>query len=356
MAKIVVKLLPRPNQPPLVLSRPHIMTWQLYDPATEQRVEWQFDQMILLDHLPRFNPLLAANGEQMVAIVQQDLDRTDIFTAEYQLVVVNTKTGEWKVLSDSASWPELPNLHPLAWQGQTLYFQQVDHAQQHQWLWQVQLGSEFRPEILLEIPLTLATAFTNKPDAAQVLVSPNQRWLLYTEVNAQNGMTVHILDLVQHQRHTLQLPLESARSQYWFSPAGNHLALTIRDYATNTDYLALYDFEQQQLYQLDYAQHFGFAQPFLWSPDGHWLAVLFNDFSAHEQIYLFDVEQAQLVAQTKLDPLWEPIALMNDGQTLLTRFSNRNTIQKMQLIDSEWQVIWRLPIESNSDIVYVYPR
>ncbi|XSG75708.1 hypothetical protein ACP8Y2_01655 [Herpetosiphon llansteffanensis] len=360
LAKIVVALLPRPNQPPLVVSRPEIMTWQLYDPATEQLVEWQFDRMILLDQSGVFNPILSANGEQLMAIVQQDLSSTDEFTATYQLVAVHTKTGAWKVLADSADWPDLAHMRLLAWQGQQIYFHQLKEEQTHQSIWRVELGAAFQPEKIVTLRATLATPFTEWPADAEVVVSPNQRWLLYPFVNDAYGITVQILDLVQQQSHSLQLPLNSRgwAERAWFSPAGDHVALTIRDYATQTDYLALYDFDQQQLYQLDYARHYGFSRPFLWSPDGHWLALVFNDFSPAEDVYIFDVAQAQLAAKTKLDSMWSPIALDNAGQTMLADVYRRGVFEQLQLTAAEWQPTWRIQLTTTArnGIRYVYPR
>ncbi|KPL91988.1 hypothetical protein [Herpetosiphon geysericola] len=350
------KLFERYNQPPLVLHHPKSKTWQLVDLVSQQTVEWEFEKILSDESF--INSILAPNYQSMVALVGQDLRSNDQFTGASQLLQINTQTGAWNVLADSRSWPELKWSTPLAWQGDSIYFLQA--SKNPQLLWRVQLGPPFQAEKIAEIPAIVA----NIPDVssailARVYVSPNQRWLIYPLATANKTMVLRVLDLVKQQSHDIALPLMPlAADDLSFSPEGNSFAFMLPT-AEGRSAPALYQFEQQRWYQLDSGEYFESGEsPFLWSPDGHWLLLDFATISREQRLGVYNAQQPSLVFSTQRDPLKEPVALYNDGKTLLAQHLWQPSLEQLSWNGQALQIDWRISedVGLSEEIYYVYPR
>ncbi|WP_110517754.1 hypothetical protein [Herpetosiphon llansteffanensis] len=355
----VINLFPRYNQAPFVLQRPQAQQWQVLDPITQQKVEWQFEQIIRPEE-SNFRPLLAPNYQSMLAVVTQDLRSNDQFTGTSQLVQINLQTSAWTVLADSHMWPELQWVKPLAWQGDSVYFLQPSNGAEL--LWRVQFGPPFQAEQIAQIPSTMQRELnaTSTPISAEVYVAPNQRWLLYPLAVDNKTMVLRILDLVKQQSHDLAMPLKSLHDLS-FSPESNSFAFMLPSAMTNRGIPALYQLEEQRWYQLDsgmYGSLYG-ETPFLWSPDGHWLAIDFKKISRNEErLNIYNSRQPSLTLSTNLDFIKVAIALDNDGKTIITDHAWERSLEQLTWDDQAWQINWRINNLFNSfeQIYYLYPR
>ncbi|WP_110517756.1 hypothetical protein [Herpetosiphon llansteffanensis] len=354
------KLFERYNQPPLLLQRPKSKTWQLVDLVSKQTVEWEFEKMLSEESF--IDSLLAPNYQSMVAVVGQDLRSDDQFIGASQLLQINTQTGEWTVLADSRTWPELKWAKPLAWQGDSIYFLQT--SKNPQLLWRVQLGPPFQAEKIAEIPAIVA----NIPDVsnailARIYVSPNQRWLIYPLAAANKTMVLRVLDLVQQQSHDIALPLMPlASDDLSFSPEGNSFAFMLPKAGGEDSYPALYQLEQQRWYQLDsgaYKAYFsGGESPFLWSPNGRWLLVNFGMISVESKLNIYNAQQPSLALSTTFDQRKKPVALYDDGKTLLAQHLWQPSLEQLIWDGQALQINWRINqgVGLLEDMYYVYPR
>ncbi|MFD3164487.1 hypothetical protein [Herpetosiphon sp. NSE202] len=349
------RLFERYNQPPLVLQHPKLTTWQLLDPVSQQIVEWKFEK--ILNDESFIDSMLAPNYQSMV-VVGQDMRSNDQFIGASQLLQINTQTGEWNVLADSRTWPELKWAKPLAWQGDSIYFLQTSKNPQP--LWRVQLGPPFQAEKIAEIPAIVA----NIPDVsnailARVYVAPNQRWLIYPLAAANKTMLLRVLDLVKQQSHDIALPLlPLAADALSFSPEGNSFAFMLPT-ADGSSAPALYQLEQQRWYQLDSGAYSESSEsPFLWSPDGRWLLLDFGNIVREQRLGVYNAQQPSLVFSTKRDPLKKPVALYNDGKTLLAQHLWQPSLEQLSWDGQALQIDWRISedVGLSEEIYYVYPR
>ena len=348
-----ITLFPRYNQPPLLLQRPQSKTWQLTDLVTKQQIQWEFEKLINAEN---FMTLLAPSSQSLLAIVGQDLRSNDQFTGASQLVQINTQTGQWEIIADSRTWSDLKWANPIAWQGDTIYFLQT--SKNPQILWRIQLGPPFQAEKIAEIPSIVA----NVPDVnaailMQMHVSPNQRWLLYPLMAANKTMLLRVLDLSSQRSHDIALPLMPL-DDLSFSPEGNSFALMLPN-PNSGSYPALYQLEQQRWYQLDANNTTEYGEnPFLWSPDGHWLAVDFSNLSAESRLSVYNAHQPSLAFSTTIDSTKEVLALYNDGKTILARHFWQSSLEQLTWNTQQWLVDWRIndDIVHSERIYYVYPR
>ncbi|MCA0354753.1 MAG: hypothetical protein LCH85_22390 [Chloroflexi bacterium] len=344
---------PRYNQSPLLLQRPQSKIWQLTDLVTQQSAQWEFEKPINPEN---FNSLLAPSAQSMLAVVGQDLRSNDQFTGASQLIHINVQTGQWDIVADSRTWSDLKWSYPIAWQGDTVYFLQT--SKNPQILWRVQLGPPFQAEKIAEIPSILA----NIPDVdsaimAQVYISPNQRWLLYPLATGNKTMVIRVLDLSNQRSHDIALPLMSLYGLS-FSPEGNSFAFML-PHAERGRYPALYQFEQQRWYQLDANSYPDSGEsPFLWSPDGHWLALDLSNIGGESQLSVYNAQQPSLAFTTNFDSINEPLALYNDGKTILARHFWQTNLEQLTWNRQEWQINWRVndDIVHSDSLYYVYPR
>lgn len=349
----VIGVFPRYNQSPLLLQHPQSKIWQLTDLVTQQSAQWEFEKLINPEN---FNSLLAPNAQSLLAVVGQDLRSNDQFTGASQLVQINAQTGQWNIVADSRTWSDLKWSYPIAWQGDTVYFLQT--SKNPQILWRVQLGPPFQAEKIAEIPSILA----NIPDVdsaimAQVYISPNQRWLLYPLATTNKTMVIRVLDLSNQRSHDIALPLMSLYGLS-FSPEGNSFAFML-PHAERGHYPALYQFEQQRWYQLDANSYPDSGKsPFLWSPDGHWLALDLSNIGGESQLSVYNAQQPSLAFTTNFDSINEPLALYNDGKTILARHFWQTNLEQLTWNGQEWQINWRVDddIVHSDSLYYVYPR
>ncbi|KPL91990.1 hypothetical protein SE18_00070 [Herpetosiphon geysericola] len=347
---------PRYNQPPLLLQRPTSDTWRLVDGATLQTVVWQFEAPINAEtYIPI---ILDPTYQSMVAVVHKDLRKDDQFTEPTQLVQINTQTGAWNVLADSHTWQHLIGSAPIAWYGDTVYFNQWNEGKSIR-LWRAQLGPPFQAEKIAEIPAIVA----NIPDVdsalqAKVYVSPNQRWLLYPLAAANKTMVLRALDVVNQRSHDIALPLMDI-NELSFSPDGNSFAFMLPTADRAAEYPALYQLEQQRWYQLDLSSNgYKHKLPFLWSPDGHWLLVKLSTKSQETLMAVYDAQQPSQVFRTELAFRTQPLALDNDGKTLLVTHFLQPNLEQRTWNGQAWQSDWRIdsPISNPEAISYLYPR
>ncbi len=344
-------LFPRYNQPPLMLQRPQSKTWQLVDVVTQETAAWQFEKL-----LSGFMSLLAPNDQSLLAIAEQDLRTNDLFTGATQLAQINTQTGDWNVLADSRTWPELKWAKPIAWQGDTVYFLQT--SKNPHILWRAQLGPPFQAEQIAEIPSIVA----NVPDVDTAIltrfyVSPNQRWLVYPLAAANKTMVLRVLDVVNQRSHDIALPLMEL-NDLSFSPEGNSFAFMLPN-SDRGKSPALYQLEHQRWYQLDSKVYTVSGEsPFLWSPDGHWLAIDFSHIGGESQFNVYNAQQPSLAFRSNFDSTKEPLALYNDGKTILARHFWQSSLEQQTWNDQQWQINWRIdaPISHSEHIYYLYPR
>ncbi|WP_110517752.1 hypothetical protein [Herpetosiphon llansteffanensis] len=359
LADFGVRTFPRYNQLPLVLQRPQARLWQLLDLTTQQTVEWKFEKVLSAGDLD-FNPLLAPDYRSLLVIVGQDLRRTDQFTGSSQLIQINLQTSEWDVITDSWTWPELQWAKPIAWHDDSAYFLQVEVNLKV--LWHVQLGPPFQATKLAEIPFVVANdpAVSSVPIYASIVVSPNQRWLLYPLATAnKETMLVKVLDLVEQQSHEFTLPLIDL-VHLSFAPDGERFGLILPSLNNqNNSYVSLYEFAQQRWYQLDTGFYANGIDQFLWSPDGKWLAVNFGYIGLNRRLSIYNTQQPSLALRSEIEPIEHRLlALGNDGKTLLTGQTWKPAFTQLTWREHEWQTEWRMaPLEINLDSLhYVYPR
>ncbi|XSG75705.1 hypothetical protein ACP8Y2_01640 [Herpetosiphon llansteffanensis] len=359
IADFEVRMFPRYNQLPLVLQRPQARQWQMLDLSTQQTVSWQFEKIVSTGELD-FDPLLAPDYRSLLVIVGQDLQRTDQFTGSSQLVQINLQTGTWNILADSWTWPELQWAKPIAWHGDNAYFLQA--GPNPQVLWRVQLGPPFQATKLAEIPSVVANdpAVSSAPIYARIVVSPNQRWLLYPLATAnKETMLVKVLDLVEQQSHEFTLPLIDLLSLS-FAPDGERFGLILPSLNSKHDhYVGLYEFAQQRWYQLDSGFFAHTQDQFLWSPDGKWLAVNFGYIGLNRCLSIYNTQQPSLALRSEIEPTEHRLlALDNDGKTLLTGQTWKPAFTQLTWREQEWQIEWRMaPLEINLDSLrYVYAR
>ena len=346
-------IFPRYNQSPLLLQRPQSKTWQLTDLVTQQSAQWEFEKLINAEN---FNSLLAPNTQRLLAVVGQDLRSTDQFTGASQLIQMNVQTGQWDIITDSRAWSDLKWSYPIAWQGDTVYFLQT--SKNPQILWRAQLGPPFQAEKIAEIPSILA----NIPDVdsailTQVYISPNQRWLLYPLATGNKTMVIRVLDLSNQRSHDIALPLMSLYGLS-FSPEGNSFALML-PHPDRGHYPALYQFEPQRWYQLDANSYSESGEsPFLWSPDGHWLALDLSNIGGESQLRVYNAQQPSLAFTANFDSINEPLALYNDGKTILARHFWQTSLEQLTWNGQQWQINWRVNDEiiHSDTLYYVYPR
>ncbi|MFD3164488.1 hypothetical protein [Herpetosiphon sp. NSE202] len=359
LADFVVRTFPRYNQLPLVLQRPQSRQWQMLDLSTQRTVEWQFEKIVSTGELD-FDPLLAPDYRSLLVIVGQDLQRSDQFTGSSQLVQINVQTGAWNILADSRTWPELQWAKPIAWHGDSAYFLQA--GPNPQVLWRVQLGPPFQATKLAEIPSVVANdpAVTSAPIYARIIVSPNQRWLLYPLATAnKQTMLVKVLDLVAQQSHELTLPLIDLVGLS-FAPDGERFGLILPSLNPKHDhYVGLYEFAQQRWYQLDAGFYAHSQDQFLWSPDGKWLAVNFGYVGLKRRLSIYNTQQPSLALRSQIEPTEHRLlALDNDGKTLITGQPWNPAFTQLTWREQEWQTEWRMaPMEINIETIrYLYPR
>ncbi len=358
LADFVVRTFPRYNQAPLLLQRPQSRQWQLLDPITQQAVEWQFEQVISPEE-SNFSPLLAPDYQRLLVVVGQDLRHNDQFTGASQLVEINLQTSEWSVIADSRTWPELRWSKPIAWQGDSVYFLQADVNPQG--IWRVELGPPFHAEKIVEIPSIVASdpSVHDMPIYARIYVSPNQRWLLYPMAASYKTMVLRVLDLANQQSHDIALPLIDLVNLS-FAPDGNRFGLILPALNNPADrYVALYELEQQRWYQLDTGFYAHGQDQFVWSPDGHWLAVNFGYIGLERRLSIYNTLQPSLAFRSQIKHTERQLlALDNDGKTILMGQSWQPAFTQLTWSDQEWQTTWRMaPLEIYTEALrYVYPR
>lgn len=353
LAAQVISVFPRYNQPPLILQRPRSRQWQLMDVVTQQTVQWEFEKIINVENI---TTLLAPNAQNLLAVVGQDVSANDRFTGATQMLQIDTQTGQWDIVVDSRTWPDLMWSLPIAWQGDSVYFLQT--SKNPQVLWRLNFDQYFHVERIADIPSILANG-TEVSTAifARILVSPNQRWLLYPLATGNKTMVLRVLDLSNQRSHDIELPLMQL-DDLNFSPEGNSFALML----PNTDggsYPALYQLEQQRWYQLDANSYTESGKsPFLWSPDGHWLALDFSNIGRESQLSVYNTQQPSLAFTTNFDSTKEPLALYNDGKTILARHFWQPSLEQMTWAAQQWHINWRIASQDAyfDEIQYLYPR
>ncbi|GAA5531076.1 hypothetical protein [Herpetosiphon gulosus] len=357
VAADVVRVFPRYNQAPLLLQHPQPERWQLFDPITQQRAYWKFPKPLQADE---FVPIYHPNQASMLAVVHQRVSSSNKFTGFSQLIEFNSLTGDWQILFDSDLWPELEYAQPIAWKVGAIYFLQTTNIQYIIWEVEWYPGFGFGGVTkIAEVPINLAVyPEASSPIVAKILVSPNQHWLLYPLRLTDQGVLMQVLDLNDQRNHQFALPLE-ALSRLSFSPFNNSFAVMLPDTENGGHYPGLYQLEQQQWYRLDPSSYEYYTQsPFLWSPDGRWLAVGFGHISDQQRISIYDAFESKLVLNSLIDPDLRPIALYDDSNTLLMRHWQQPQLTQMTWHDQEWQINWQLQgIDLDTDnIQYLYPR
>ncbi|WP_110513308.1 hypothetical protein [Herpetosiphon llansteffanensis] len=357
VAEDVLAVFPRYNNAPRLLQHPEPQRWQLFDPVTQQTVQWEFKIPVKPE---AFVPLAHPSFSSLLAVVHQPVSSEKEFTGSSQLLRINGVTGDWQVLFDSENWPELQSAMPIAWQFEAIYFLQTTSTQQI--IWRVNLNSiADEPfagaEKIAEVPIAFYSS-NSAPTIAKIIVSPNQHWIVYPLGETGQTMQVMVLDLLNQRSHELGLELNSLESLS-FSPYANTFAIMLEDAETDTTYPALYQLVQQRWYRLASGSYnYASQNPFLWSPNGQWLAVNFSNFSNEHRVNVYDGLESQLLFSSEVAPNLRPLALGYDPTSLLMSDYQAEQLVQMTWREQQWQIDWQLAdvILERDDIRYLYPR
>lgn len=357
VAEDVLAVFPGYKQAPRLLQQPQPDVWQLFDPVTQQTVQWEFKIPV---NPEAFVPLAHPSFSSLLAVVHQPVSSEKEFTGSSQLLRINGVTGDWRVLFDAENWPELQSATPIAWQFEAIYFLQRTSTQQIIWRVNLNLIADepfAGAEKIAEVPVGFYSS-NSSPTIAKIIVSPNQQWIMYPLSITGQTIQVRVLDLLNQRSHELGLTLNSLASLS-FSPYANSFAIMLEDAETDTAYPALYQLAQQRWYRLD-SDNYNYASqnPFFWSPSGQWLAFNFSDFSAGHRVNVYDGLESQLLFSSQVDPKLRPLALTDDPNSFLMSDYQAEQLVHLTWREQQWQIDWQLAdvILYRADIRYLYPR
>ncbi|KPL91992.1 hypothetical protein [Herpetosiphon geysericola] len=350
VAEHVVITVQRYDQPPVLLQQSEPNSMQLTDSLNAQWFQWQFAKPV---DVRDFELVLSSNQQQLLIKTQQDLFATDRFIGSIQVATLNIQTGELQVVADSLAWPELKWARLLAWQGDHAYF--FNEQRKTRDLWRLQVAPELQAEKMLEIPLAVGfDAATDTHYAGEVLVAPNQRWLLYS-LPHPNGMLLRVVDLTTEQFVELEMPLLGL-DQISFAPDGESFAVMLPAAQSTQVYPALYHLASQRWFRLAANQEY--AMRFEWSANADWLLYR----TPANQLNIYNTRQPSLTISGYFvdsgSDSGYPLALLNDGKTILIDHYESDRLEQYRWNDQAWQLEWRIkdaPI-NQLNLLFVYPR
>ncbi|HEY1014087.1 MAG TPA: hypothetical protein VGE07_15350, partial [Herpetosiphonaceae bacterium] len=175
-------------------------------------------------------PLLAPDGRTIIFKTMQDPFPEDAYPATFQLVSADLQTGAAKRLTDADAAPELISRDPVAWIGDTIYFQPAVYSSGSRETWQLDLGAA-EPA-----PTRAITGLIVFDDQAQFAPASARMAYAWPDVSAQGVMgTLLILrDLAGGDDTVLPDRLEGGDS-FALAPDGRHVAYLLEDAAGVTE-------------------------------------------------------------------------------------------------------------------------
>jgi hypothetical protein len=154
VADSVMRIIPRPDQPPLLLRAPDQSHWALFDPATgiSTALDLAVPPSGNFSSAPPF--LLSPDGAQVAFITTYDPKPADALSADRQLVIADTATGAVTVVLDAGRWDQLVYAEPLAWAADGIYLsstlERLSTGDNARAIWRVDPSAAV-PELLVEV-------------------------------------------------------------------------------------------------------------------------------------------------------------------------------------------------------------